>query len=65
MTLNEKILFLNNKVFKNKKYQLKYIKEGRYYYIHLTPEHIYKFNAPQDIMSMLDIMLYIFDRGNN
>ena len=64
MTLNEKILLLNNNVFKNKKYKLEYIKEGRYYYIKLA-DKTYKFNAPGDIMSMLDIMLYIFDRGNN
>ena len=64
MTLIEKILLLNNKVFKNKKYKLEYIKEGRYYYIKIA-DKTYKFNAPQDIMSMLDIMLFIFDRGNN
>lgn len=63
--MNEKLELLNNNVFKNKKYKLNYVKEGRYYYIQLSKGHIYKFNAPQDIVSMLDIMLYIFDRKNN
>ena len=63
--MKNKLDILNNKVFKRKKYKLKYIKEGRYYYISLDSKHIYKFNAPQDINAMLDIMLYIFDKNNN
>lgn len=67
-TINNELEFLNKNVFKNKKYKLKYMKEERNYFLIIKrgkKELIYKFSSPRDVMNMVEIMKYIFNKDNN
>ena len=66
--INVELESLNKNVFKNKKYKLKYVKEERNYFLIIKrgkKELIYKFSSPRDIMNIVEIMKYIFNRDNN